>query len=681
MTGGTIVYAGTVPAPDQAGTVLTEWEVLPAELYPLLAVAERLIVLEPGSFPFDSLRGRDWDLPMAVLLADENLERVSATFGPCLLRHLGPGDLIAGPGSIRDGLLSRFGLSARAWLDESDGGSVVSVACSRLVSRSEKSAYRARAAAVRAHLPAPRGENGRLSVLDVGSGFVRWFGRIPPSMDLTVVALDKEQRAAASTFDRVTVVSEVPTDREFDVVVSANALASTDDSTASDLARLMRAARREGGRLLAVEDVVPIPGDDRPTRPVAEILALLGASIPGATALSIRSPGEALHRAALVRSDCSMKRVLVVSNDLLPEQGTPVAAPGIRAHGLAIGLRAHGHDVVVAVMADAIDRYREATGSEPVNAEGVTVVSPVRLATHIERWAADVVVIINANQIDHVGPLDGARLVYDLFAPRLLETAFRHGPYPAGPLRTMREAKLRAFRRADGVIVNGAKKVGYALAWLLAADRDPREVPVRVVDMCMPVRPARPRRGGPTRLVVSGYRQPWSTAWPWADVLTSRLGDSLVADVAIGRHWGSTRALPPDDAVERLLANGAVTAHPLLGFDALRDVIADADIAIDLFPWSPERELAMVTRSVVALASATPVIHPPFTEVSDLVAEYEAGWLIDPDDPEALAALLDDLVASPAQVVRRTVGAARLGAERLDPAVAVAPLAQLVESL
>ena len=145
----------------------------------------------------------------------------------------------------------------------------------------------------------------------------------------------------------------------------------------------------------------------------------------------------------------------------------------------------------------------------------------------------------------------------------------------------------------------------------------------------------------------------------------------------MGIHQG----LPPDDAVERLLANGAVTAHPLLGFDALRDVIADADIAIDLFPWSPERELAMVTRSVVALASATPVIHPPFTEVSDLVAEYEAGWLIDPDDPEALAALLDDLVASPAQVVRRTVGAARLGAERLDPAVAVAPLAQLVESL
>ena len=103
-------------------------------------------------------------------------------------------------------------------------------------------------------------------------------------------------------------------------------------------------------------------------------------------------------------------------------------------------------------------------------------------------------------------------------------------------------------------------------------------------------------------------------------MLTSRLGDSLVADVAIGRHWGSTRASRQTTPSRDSSRTGPSLRTLSLASDALRDVIADADIAIDLFPWSPERELAMVTRSVVALASATPVIHPPFTEVSDLVA-------------------------------------------------------------
>ena len=85
----------------------------------------------------------------------------------------------------------------------------------------------------------------------------------------------------------------------------------------------------------------------------------------------------------------------------------------------------------------------------------------------------------------------------------------------------------------------------------------------------------------------------------------------------------------------------------------------------------------MVTRSVVALAHGVPVVHPPFSELSQLIESEEAGWLLDPATPGALSDLLEGL--DPADIAHRRAGAARLAATRLDPATAVAPLARMIE--
>jgi hypothetical protein len=75
------------------------------------------------------------------------------------------------------------------------------------------------------------------------------------------------------------------------------------------------------------------------------------------------------------------------------------------------------------------------------------------------------------------------------------------------------------------------------------------------------------------------------------------------------------------------------------------------------------------------------VIHPPFTEVSPLVARYDAGWLVDPDDFGALDAVLDEALTRPEMVAAKGANARRLWAEVLDPEVAAAPLARLVRRL
>jgi glycosyltransferase involved in cell wall biosynthesis len=89
----------------------------------------------------------------------------------------------------------------------------------------------------------------------------------------------------------------------------------------------------------------------------------------------------------------------------------------------------------------------------------------------------------------------------------------------------------------------------------------------------------------------------------------------------------------------------------------------------------------VVTRSVVALACGVPVVHPPFTEVSPLIAAYDAGWLVDPEDLEAVEAVLAEIIGHPEVVAAKAANARRLWMEALDPRVTTAPLARLARRL
>jgi glycosyltransferase involved in cell wall biosynthesis len=290
------------------------------------------------------------------------------------------------------------------------------------------------------------------------------------------------------------------------------------------------------------------------------------------------------------------------------------------------------------------------------------------------------VVTINFNQIDHLEAAPGLTFVFDGFAPRLLEREHRDpGTFPAGPLQRLEEQKLRALQLCDAVIVNGHRKVDYYRSWLERAGRGDEAVPLRVVEM--PVAPAAPDPvPGPLRVAVAGYLQPWSPPGPWLDVLGDHLDDGLEADAVVARHWGGAAEAAEMPEVARFLAHPRVTVHPPLRFGEFGRLLSRAHLAIDLFPRTREREYAMVTRTVVALASGLPVIHPPFTEVSPLIEEYGAGWLLEEGDLESLVGVLDTIRADRSLVSGKAAGARRLAAERLDPPVAVRPLVEIIES-
>ena len=383
------------------------------------------------------------------------------------------------------------------------------------------------------------------------------------------------------------------------------------------------------------------------------------------------------------------KPVFIISNDVVPSLGMPVAAPGLRAFGLAEGLRANGVRVTTLVIKGFVERQwmRFGRSIPHPRAPYTEIVGARGLIRYLEAHAPAIVILINSNQADHLRPVEGIRYVLDFFAPKVLETLYQHGSgYPEDALKHLRERKIRAIRLADAFICNGEKKLPYFLAWILQADRDVRRLPLEVVNMCVPLSWSEKIRdaGGGVRLAVAGYLQSWSTLGSWVESLESRLDQPGVdLDLLVPWHWGGgiERAHESKDALDRLGHHPSVTTHGPMTFSAFQRFLSTVDVTIDLFQHNLEREYAMVTRSIVSLACGVPVIHPPFTEVSPMIAEYDAGWLVDPLNAGALEVVLDEIVGDPGVVRQKTKNAITLASAVINPTEAVKPLLRIMESL
>lgn len=380
-------------------------------------------------------------------------------------------------------------------------------------------------------------------------------------------------------------------------------------------------------------------------------------------------------------------RVLVISNDLVDGFGVPVAAPGLRAMGLAEGLTAHGHDVSLAVPEDVLGLLFGSDIPEPPN--GVHVVAPPKLMAHISEVEAEVVVFINSNLSPHLQRADGVHFVYDLFAPKVLEgLASKNGGRPFADIAAEKE---RALALADEVWVNGERKMGYALGWLLRDGVDHhrthefakpslRDAQVAemlcLVEMPVPLPPgiraddAVGSQASGVRLGIAGYAQLWSSlseVAPGHEILVQS-GHELHA--LLPQHWAGSPGQGPKSA----LPSQTIMHEGPLAFDEFGRWVQSMDAMVDLFEPSAERTFAMITRSAVALRLGVPLIHAVDSEISDLISAYNAGWVLDPGDIDGWNRVAQE-VADPALLLQKREGAKRVSVERLSPEASLATAA------
>ncbi len=371
-----------------------------------------------------------------------------------------------------------------------------------------------------------------------------------------------------------------------------------------------------------------------------------------------------------------MSRVLVLASSILPLAGLPTNGGGLRGWTLARGLAAVGHEVTLRFPRHSLDEQRATIA--PADREAALPHTFVweRIDETIAQARPDVVVASSwllAAQIRRC-PVP---LAVDLAGPVLVEF-LAQDPAKGTALAHLKTA---ALRQADYVTCAGERQRPYFQPWLLLGGFTPEDCLARlgVVPIGCDPQPA-PEQEPATepRLLFAGTIAAWQDprrAIEAAVAAIERHGRGHLTIHAAHHpvHSQGTAWYAP--LRERLQGHPRVTLAGALSYAALREAYRQADLAIDLCERTLERELAFNTRTVDFLHAGVPPLYGDYAELSPLIRQYGAGFVVPPDDDAAIVAALDAALDDPAALAACGRAARRLARERLTWERTIGPLA------
>jgi glycosyltransferase involved in cell wall biosynthesis len=360
--------------------------------------------------------------------------------------------------------------------------------------------------------------------------------------------------------------------------------------------------------------------------------------------------------------------------------GRPVSGGGLRAWGLGEALARRGHEVLYSMPRALVPDGAEFDEMRRLSFE------PADFNRTLLRAAPDVLLIEQWGLATHIQETT-VPIVLDLHGSLILENAFRQHR----SLVSNAAAKIKSLHKVDLVICPGVRQRAYFMTWLMMSGADPRDLPIEVVPVSMPpdlLERKAPVEGAPLSLVFGGQ------LWPWIDAETA-----LVSTVEVLEETGAGALdlfvdepkrqdlLRFDDSTqvqarqipERVRSSPAARVVGLVRREELLERYARADLAIDVYRWNTERELAYTTRTVEYLWCGLPVVYGGYGELADLIEKYQAGWLVPPDDAEAIRRCLREAVGDRAELARRSENARRLVRERLSWDRTIEPLDRFVQ--
>ena len=410
-------------------------------------------------------------------------------------------------------------------------------------------------------------------------------------------------------------------------------------------------------------------------RPDAEIVSLFGQ--PTRIAL-INHAADVQYARAHLRLFNSLgiadlfadlpKQVLLISPDVLPVGGIPSSGVGLRAWALGQGLIGCGHHVHFAMPKAAIQ------GREALVPAAIRELAwdHTNLQGIVDALSPDVIVTVGWPNLTPLARVP-MPVACDLTGPHLLERDYQdHLDNP-----TNADEKLAAFDKADFFTCIGERQRYYFLPWLAQAGVRAQEMDATLAVIPYSLSPDLPTHvwpapadwaTTPVTFVYGGVFLPWQDPSAGLDTLATTLAETGGGRLRVfgGKHvFHAVHTGVFDALIERLQANPQVEVAGLMPVAELEAVYTHAHVAMDLMRRNPERELAFASRTVHYLWCGLPVIHSHFSELAALIAEYEAGWIVDPDDRAAIRAVVEAILADPAEAARRGANAQRLVRERL----------------
>jgi len=376
-----------------------------------------------------------------------------------------------------------------------------------------------------------------------------------------------------------------------------------------------------------------------------------------------------------------MKKILVFTSDIVPLGNIATSGGGLRSWQIIKGLEERGFDVTYSMPRDCFLRRisRNDLPEEHVN----------RLWTHtnqdgiIQGVQPDVIVCVNPTtrnwKEDYSIPV-----AVDFAGPNLLEYEAMNNRLSYRARFALVTRKMLSVARADFFTCAGCRQRYYFMAFLLMAGIEVADLEIHHMPMAMsPHLPARHRDESQKSILFAGGFYPWLDPMPGLADLASVLGK--IRDGRLDIYGGSHETNPEEKkAFERfrsaLSANPRVAFHGFIPWEELVHRYTQAYVAFELIPRNLERELAFTCRTLACLWAGLPVIYNDYSELSDLIAEYQAGWIVPVGDSEVLEETVRLVLADPDMVEQRSKNAQRLVAENFVYDKVIGPLAQFCEN-
>ncbi len=362
-------------------------------------------------------------------------------------------------------------------------------------------------------------------------------------------------------------------------------------------------------------------------------------------------------------------------------EGVGTGGGGLRSWQIIEGLRSAGLEVVFSMPRN---RFLRRTFNDLIPTDAVR-----RLWTDsnqdeiIQREKPDVIVCVKPGTGNWKGDY-GIPVAVDFHGPGLIEFEQIAKDFLPSARYTWMTRKIQSISQGDFFTCAGRRQRYYFLAFLIMAGVDISDLEIHYMPVAMS--PDLPEHSVDTErasIIFSGGFYPWLNPMDGLKSLTTILHEKGRGHLDI---FGGTHETSPDEIKlfnafrEELETNSRVTFHGWVSREEVIEAYRTGLAAFEVMPCNAERQLAFTTRTVEFLWAGLPVIYNDYAELSEMIEQYRAGWLIPPEDPRALSDVIDRILGDPQEVARASENAQSLVRENLVYDRVIGPLADFCKN-
>ncbi len=379
-------------------------------------------------------------------------------------------------------------------------------------------------------------------------------------------------------------------------------------------------------------------------------------------------------------------KILIFTTDLPPLKGYPTSGTALRTYNLALGLRELGNEVIISPPKSALSSF---LNSNSENTSDNLEIEEYKKFSFDSNNQASVIAEVRPDFIicGHwpawtLGRKPDVPLVIDIAGPHLLEKYYQGDSDQTAAVM----GKLRSLSCADFFIVSGPKQRLYFMSFILRAKIP--EPDKRIITIPMPLGEVSSAENKEINtnypsFIFGGIFLPWQNpSWALGKLSEELLNKETGSLTLVGGphpHY-EIKSGTYEKLFKNLESNSKVKRLPLLPYEDFLSMLPNSDVAIDVMEWNLERELAITIRTTSYLWSGVPVIYNDYSDLSDLIKKYDAGWCISPGDESGFDKILEEIYANPSLVKQKGLNAKKLAAENFDRKTHAKNLIELINS-